>query len=95
MPWGHSDDNVVRGIPLMRFIRRRYKSAVFAFLVIWNDGAIGVRDEEKGSENPADRGTWRVGYAALAFGVLVANHHHEAGHSYLFVQAAILGGYGI
>ena len=87
MPRGHSDDDVVRGIPLMRFIRWRYKCAVFAFLVICNDGAIGVRDEEKSRRrrNPADCGAWRVGYAALAFGVLVANHHHEAGsHTCLF-----------
>jgi hypothetical protein len=48
---------------------RRNKCAVFAFLVISNDGTIGVRDQEEGwrSRNPADGSTWRVGYAALAF----------------------------
>ncbi len=52
----------------MGVIGRRDECAVFAFLVIGNDGTIGVRDQEKGwrSRNPADSGTWRVGYATLA-----------------------------
>ena len=67
MPRRHRDDNTVCRIPLMSIIGRRNKCAIFTFLVICNDGTIGVRDEEEGwrGGNPADGGTWRVGYAPL------------------------------